>query len=76
MTEQQQHSLMTAREVAAAFRVDVKTVYSWVKKGKLSNVGTPTGGVRILASQVQNWLDAGLDAGIKQDEYVLVDDDL
>lgn len=47
-----EHPLMTAREVAKLFRVDVKTVYSWVQKGKLDNVATPTGGVRLKTSQV------------------------
>jgi excisionase family DNA binding protein len=48
-----EHPLMTAREVAELFRVDVKTVYSWVKNGKLGNVATPTGGVRIRADEVR-----------------------
>jgi len=71
----EQHALMTAREVAEVFRVDVKTVYSWVKKGRLSNVATPTGGVRIPAFEVQEWLGGQADAGVKSDEYQLVDDE-
>lgn len=53
-----EHPLMMASEVAELFRVDVKTVYSWVKKGKLDNKPTPTGGVRIPTAQV-NALLAG-----------------
>jgi excisionase family DNA binding protein len=37
------HDLLTVAEVAAAFRVDVKTVNRWTLAGKLRSVRTPGG---------------------------------
>lgn len=39
--------LYTAAEVASYFKVNVKTVYTWAKRGKLPVVRTPSGGIRV-----------------------------
>ena len=38
-----EHDLLTVAEVAAAFRVDAKTVNRWVNAGKLRSIRTPGG---------------------------------
>jgi len=45
--------LLTPAEVAAAFRVDPKTVTRWAKSGKLSSVRTLGGHRRFLATEVR-----------------------
>ena len=45
-------SLLTPAEVAAAFRVDPKTVTRWAKSGKLNSIRTLGGHRRYLASEV------------------------
>lgn len=52
-----------AREVAELLRVDTKTVYSWVKRGGVGYVKTPTGGVRIRGSEVDLMLAGRKPAG-------------
>jgi excisionase family DNA binding protein len=44
--------LLTPAEVAAAFRVDPKTVSRWAKAGKLSSVRTLGGHRRYLETEV------------------------
>jgi excisionase family DNA binding protein len=44
--------LMTPAEVAAAFRVDPKTVTRWAKAGKLNSIRTLGGHRRYLESEV------------------------
>lgn len=53
--------LMTAAEVATLFRVHQKTVYAWIKAGKLKAERTPLGGIRINTSEVHRLLSAGPD---------------
>lgn len=53
--------LMTAAELATLFRVHQKTVYAWIKAGKLKAERTPLGGIRINASEVSRLLNAGSD---------------
>ena len=45
-------SLLTPAEVAAAFRVDPKTVTRWAKSGKLNSIRTLGGHRRYLAAEV------------------------
>ena len=44
--------LLTPREVAGLFRVDVKTVARWVKAGRLQAIRTPGGHLRFFASVI------------------------
>lgn len=53
--------LMTAAEVATLFRVHPKTVYAWIKAGRLKAERTPLGGIRINASEVFGQLGMGVD---------------
>ncbi len=46
------HPLLTPAEVAAAFRVDPKTVTRWAKAGKLSSIRTLGGHRRYLEAEV------------------------
>jgi excisionase family DNA binding protein len=46
------NSLLTPAEVAAAFRVDPKTVTRWAKAGKLASIRTLGGHRRYLESEV------------------------
>ena len=46
-------SLLTPAEVAAAFRVDPKTVTRWAKAGKLNSIRTLGGHRRYLAAEIQ-----------------------
>ena len=52
-------SLLTPAEVAAAFRVDPKTVTRWAKAGKLNSIRTLGGHRRYRESEVRKLL-AGL----------------
>jgi excisionase family DNA binding protein len=49
-------ALLTPAEVAAAFRVDPKTVTRWAKAGKLSSIRTLGGHRRFLATEVREIL--------------------
>ena len=49
--------LMFPREVAAAFRVDPKTVTRWAKAGRLHPVITPGGHRRYRTAEVQALLN-------------------
>jgi excisionase family DNA binding protein len=46
------NALLTPAEVAAAFRVDPKTVTRWAKAGKLSSIRTLGGHRRYLEAEV------------------------
>ncbi len=48
--------LLTPAEVAAAFRVDPKTVTRWAKAGKLSSIRTLGGHRRYLESEIRAML--------------------
>lgn len=47
------HALLTPREVAALFRVDVKTVTRWAIAGKLTAVRTLGGHRRYDAAEIR-----------------------
>jgi excisionase family DNA binding protein len=49
--------LLTPAEVAAAFRVDPKTVTRWAKAGKLNSIRTLGGHRRYLEAEVRAILD-------------------
>jgi excisionase family DNA binding protein len=51
--------LMTPAEVAAAFRVDAKTVSRWAKAGKISSTRTPGGHRRFPEAEVRALLNGG-----------------
>jgi excisionase family DNA binding protein len=44
--------LLKASQVAELFGVHPKTVYAWIKAGKLTAIRTPLGGIRIATEQV------------------------
>jgi excisionase family DNA binding protein len=46
------NTLLTPAEVAAAFRVDPKTVTRWAKAGKLTSIRTLGGHRRYLESEI------------------------
>lgn len=54
--------LLTPAEVAAAFRVDPKTVTRWAKAGKLSSIRTLGGHRRYLEADVMAILFGGPDS--------------
>ncbi|GHE37622.1 hypothetical protein GCM10017673_45080 [Streptosporangium violaceochromogenes] len=45
--------LLTPAEVAAAFRVDPKTVGRWAKAGRLTSIRTPGGHRRYLETEIR-----------------------
>jgi len=51
--------LMTAAEVAAAFRVDEKTAIKWAREGKIDAFKTPGGGWRFPETVVRAALNGG-----------------
>jgi excisionase family DNA binding protein len=55
--------LMTASEVAAAFRVDPKTVGRWAKAAKLRSIKTPGGQRRYPEADVRALLEGAEEAG-------------
>ncbi len=52
----QASALLTPAEVAAAFRVDPKTVTRWAKAGKLSSIRTLGGHRRYIEAEVRERL--------------------
>lgn len=54
--------LMTPAEVAAAFRVDSKTVARWAKAGKLRHVMTPGGHRRYVEEDIRGLLATTIEA--------------
>jgi excisionase family DNA binding protein len=55
--------LLTPAEVAAAFRVDPKTVTRWAKAGKLSSIRTLGGHRRYLEADVLAFISGGTPVG-------------
>jgi excisionase family DNA binding protein len=53
-----QAKLLTAREVADQFRVDVTTVSRWVREGHLRAIKTPGGHLRFLPDVVDELLSS------------------
>lgn len=53
-----EEDLLTPAEVAALFRVDVKTVGLWAKAGKLTCIRTPGGHRRYRTAEVERLLNA------------------
>ena len=51
--------LMTPAEVAAAFRVDSKTVTRWAKAGKLTSIRTLGGHRRYREAEIRVLLNGG-----------------
>ena len=49
---QLEHELYKAREVAALLRLNTKSLYGWVAKGRVFAIRTPTGGIRIPKAEV------------------------
>lgn len=54
---QLEHELYKAREVACLLRMNTKTLYGWVKNGKVSVIRTPSGGIRVPRSEVLRLVD-------------------
>lgn len=49
---QLEYELYKAREVAALLRLNTKTFYGWVKKGRVAVIRTPSGGIRVPKAEV------------------------
>lgn len=47
-----EHELYKAGEVAAILRLNTKTLYGWIKKGKVNIIRTPSGGIRVPRLEV------------------------
>ena len=47
-----EHEFYKAREVAAFLRLNTKTLYGWVKRGKVNVIRTPSGGIRVPRLEV------------------------
>lgn len=58
MVEMSTASLLTPKEVAALLRVSVKTVYKYVKMGKLKCVRLPSGRIRFSREDLLRELEA------------------
>jgi excisionase family DNA binding protein len=54
-----EHEFLTPAEVAAAFRVDPKTVTRWAKAGKLTSIRTLGGHRRYRKAEVDALLAGG-----------------
>lgn len=52
-----EHELYKAGEVAALLRLNTKTLYGWIKKGRASCIRTPSGGIRIRRDEVYRLLE-------------------
>ena len=46
------HELYKAREVADLLRLNTKTLYGWINRGRVEAIRTPTGGIRIRRDEV------------------------
>lgn len=55
---QLEHELYKASEVAHLLRLNTKTLYGWIKRGRASVIRTPSGGIRFLRVEVLRLLDA------------------
>ena len=51
--------ILTVPEVADIFRVNRKTVFGWISKGKLPAIRTPGHGIRIKRGHVEALLNSG-----------------
>lgn len=49
---QLEHELYKASEVAALLRLNTKTLYGWIKRGRALAIRTPSGGIRITRLEV------------------------
>jgi excisionase family DNA binding protein len=47
-----EHELYKAREVAELLRLNTKTLYGWINKGRVNVIRTPSGGIRIPRLEV------------------------
>jgi excisionase family DNA binding protein len=54
---QLEHELYKASEVAALLRLNTKTLYGWIKKGRAVALRTPSGGIRVRREEVLRLLD-------------------
>ena len=61
--------LMTPAEVAAIFRVDVKTVTRWANAGKLTSIRTLGGHRRFREQEVRELVAATLVPGMIPQQY-------
>lgn len=52
-----EHELYKAGEVAALLRLNTKTLYGWIKRGRAFAVRTPSGGIRIMREEVFRLLE-------------------
>ena len=52
-----EYEIYKAREVAALLRLNTKTLYGWVKRGKVGVIRTPSGGIRVLRAEVLRLLE-------------------
>lgn len=52
-----EHELYKAGEVAALLRLNTKTLYGWIKRGRASCIRTPSGGIRVRREEVLRLLD-------------------
>lgn len=55
---QLEHELYKASEVANLLRLNTKTLYGWIKRGRANVIRTPSGGIRFLRAEVLRLLDA------------------
>lgn len=53
-----EHELYKAREVAALLRLNTKTFYGWIHRGKVAAIRTPGGGIRVKRDEVLRLLAA------------------
>jgi len=47
-----EHELYKAREVAFLLRLNTKTFYGWIHRGKVESIRTPGNGIRIKRAEV------------------------
>ena len=55
MTELE-HELYKASEVADLLRLNKKTLYGWIRRGRAFAIRTPSGGIRIRREEVERLL--------------------
>lgn len=51
-----EYELYKASEVAKLLRLNTKTLYGWIKRGRAHAIRTPSGGIRIRREEVQRLL--------------------
>lgn len=52
-----EHELYKASEVADLLRLNTKTLYGWIKRGRASCIRTPSGGIRVKREEVLRLLE-------------------